>query len=134
MAVVASTSGAQSRLARIRNFFLEQKYRFDLGTQFLSYLNLALLIIAASDKLKLIVPWRISEFLLVLIPAAFIMAWCLGYVLDRFVRYPQASMKLVESRSPSTVLVHQKLDRMGKEISALRKELRTERRRHSGKR
>jgi len=117
-----SADASTTRLAGIRNFFLEQKYRFDLGTQFLSYVNLALLIIAASDKLKLIVPWRISEFLLVLIPVAFIMAWCLGYFLDTFVKYPQASMRLVESRSPNTALIHEKLDRMEKEISLLRKE------------
>ena len=104
------TGGKRSRLAGLRNFLVEQKYRFDIGTHFLSYVNLALLIIAVSDKLKQIVPWRISEFLIVLIPTAFILAWCLGFFLDRFVRYPQVSMRLVEARSPSHTQIHKKLD------------------------
>ena len=39
-------------LSRWKWFFFSQKYRFDLGNQFLAMVNFALLIIAASDKLR----------------------------------------------------------------------------------
>ncbi|HEY5615217.1 MAG TPA: hypothetical protein VIL52_04280, partial [Bacteroidota bacterium] len=43
----------RQRLARWREIFFAQKYRFDLGQSFLVIINFTLLIITASDKLSL---------------------------------------------------------------------------------
>ena len=50
---------SKEMLKSFRRSFLEQKYRFDLGRQFLVYVNFALLIIAASDKILSLI--HISE-------------------------------------------------------------------------
>ncbi len=102
----------KSALTHTRNFFVEQKYRFDLGTQFLVYVNFSLLIITASDKIKSIIPFRIHELLIILVPLAFIGTWIFGYFLDRVVKYPQTQSRTAEKRSPIWKDTHTKLDRI----------------------
>jgi hypothetical protein len=93
-----------------RDFFTEQKYRFDLGRQFLTYVNFILLIIAASDKLQPILHLRIREMVLIAVPLAFFGSWAFGYFLDRIVRFPQSQMMVSESRSPHWNMTQKKLD------------------------
>ncbi|NOZ77164.1 MAG: hypothetical protein GXO65_05755 [Euryarchaeota archaeon] len=100
-----------------RDFFVEQKYRFDLGTQFLAYVNFALLIITASDKLQLVLPFRIREMLVIFVP--FAGAWAFGYFLDRVVKFPQTQALTAERRSPTWARTQEKLDRI---IELLEKE------------
>lgn len=95
-----------------RDYLTEQKYRFDLGRQFLTYVNFALLIIAASDKLKAVVPLRITEMVMVFVPLAFLGSWAFGYFLDVVVRFPQSQMMVAESRSPHWQMTQKKLDRI----------------------
>ena len=95
-----------------RDFFVEQKYRFDLGTHFLAYVNFSLLIIAASDKIQAFLPFRIREMLIVFVPLAFVGAWVFGYILDRVVKFPQAQALTAEKRSPPWTRAHEKLDRI----------------------
>jgi hypothetical protein len=95
-----------------RDYFTEQKYRFDLGRQFLTYVNFVLLIVAASDKIQAVFPLRIRELILVAVPLAFIGSWIFGYFLDAVVRFPQSQMMVSESRSPHWNMTQKKLDRI----------------------
>ncbi|HII94937.1 MAG: hypothetical protein ABFD15_09075 [Methanofastidiosum sp.] len=103
---------SKEKLKGIRRSLLEQKYRFDLGRQFLVYVNFALLIIAASDKIKLIIDLKTTELLLVLVPLSFIATYILGYILDKFVKFPQATQMVEAKRSPYTLMTQEKLDKI----------------------
>src|SRR3970040_2741689 len=78
------------RLARWRDFFFAQKYRFDLGQSFLVILNFTLLIITASDKLQIFfgIP-RLRSLLVLIVPLGFLGVWVFGYFMDRIVRAAQ---------------------------------------------
>ncbi|MFQ5887906.1 MAG: hypothetical protein ACE5HY_04335 [Candidatus Hydrothermarchaeales archaeon] len=102
----------RDNLVKIREFFIEQKYRFDYGRQYLGYVNFALLVIIASDKLKAVFPFRIRDMLVVFIPLAFLGTWLGGYFLDRFIKLPQRAIYMSEKRSPSWAMTQQKLDRI----------------------
>jgi hypothetical protein len=95
-----------------RDYFTEQKYRFDLGRQFLTYVNFVLLIVAASDKIQAVFPFRIRELILLAVPLAFIGSWAFGYFLDSVVRFPQSQMMVSESRSPHWNMTQKKLDQI----------------------
>ncbi|HNZ87380.1 MAG TPA: hypothetical protein PKK55_02520 [Methanofastidiosum sp.] len=103
---------SKDTLKNLRRSILEQKYRFDLGRQFLVYVNFALLIIAASDKIKLVINLSTTELLMVLVPLSFIATYLLGYVLDKFVKFPQASQMVEAKRSPYTLMTQEKLDKI----------------------
>ncbi len=99
-------------LIKIREFFIEQKYRFDYGKQYLGYVNFVLLVIVASDKLKAVFPFRIRDMLVVFIPLVFLGTWFWGYFLDRFIKLPQRGIYMSEKRSPNWAMTQQKLDRI----------------------
>lgn len=103
---------SKDTLKNLRRSILEQKYRFDLGRQFLVYVNFALLIIAASDKIKLVINLSTTELLMVLVPLSFIATYLLGYVLDKFVKFPHASQMVEAKRSPYTLMTQEKLDKI----------------------
>jgi len=103
---------SKDTLKNWRRSIVEQKYRFDLGRQFLVYVNFALLIIAASDKIKLVINLSTTELLMVLVPLSFIATYLLGYVLDKFVKFPQASQMVEAKRSPYTLMTQEKLDKI----------------------
>jgi len=103
---------SKDTLKNLRRSILEQKYRFDLGRQFLVYVNFALLIIAASDKIKLVINLSTTELLMVLVPLSFIATYLLGYILDKFVKFPQASQMVEAKRSPYTLMTQEKLDKI----------------------
>lgn len=89
--------------ARLRDFVVEQKVRFDWGSQFIAYMNFMLLIIVASDKIRSLFPFHIGTdtLLVVGIPLAFFLTWLFGYFLDVVVKFPQQQMRTVERRSPA---------------------------------
>ena len=88
-------------LRKVRQFFFAQKYRFDLGLQFMVFVNFVLLVITASDKLK---QWlgieRISELVLLFIPAAFVGTLLFGYFLDKIVKMQTQTEEQYGQRSP----------------------------------
>lgn len=59
------------------------KYRFDLGSGFFAIVNFALLVIAAGDKLALLVHVSVTVIALVMVPSAIFAVWLLGYLLDK---------------------------------------------------
>ncbi len=87
-------------LARWREIFFGQKYRFDLGQSFLVIVNFTLLIITASDKLMIFfgIP-RLRELLIVIIPLGFLGVWLFGYFMDKIVRAGQMAERQSVRRS-----------------------------------
>jgi len=102
----------KNKMIWFRDFFTEQKFRLDLGRNFLTYINFMLLIVAASDKIQ--TKFVISTKLLVLIilPIGFIGSWAFGYFLDVFVKFPQKEKEVSESRSPYWQEIRTKLDKL----------------------
>jgi hypothetical protein len=82
-------------------WLFRQKYRFDLGQQFLSILNFTLLIITASDKLRYYTNIPRTWVLVALaVPTGFTGMWLFGYFLDQVVKYAQAYNIEASKRNP----------------------------------
>ncbi|MGC8851124.1 MAG: hypothetical protein ACP5O3_02725 [Candidatus Micrarchaeia archaeon] len=107
-----------------RNFFFTQKYRFDLGLQFLVFVNFALLILTASDKLKVFLGLEhVSEVITVMIPLGFVGAWAFGYFLDRVVKSPQTAEREALKRSVAWQELFKRLNEIEAEVKSLRESL-----------
>ncbi|MEK6755893.1 MAG: hypothetical protein AABZ02_07055 [Bacteroidota bacterium] len=114
----------RKRLARWREFFFAQKYRFDLGQSFLVIVNFTLLIIAASDKLQIFfgVP-RLRSLLVVIVPLGFIGVWIFGYFMDNIVRAAQMSERQSVKRSEVWAHHNEQMDRIEQELKELKEML-----------
>lgn len=91
----------RQELSRWKWFFIGQKYRFDLGQQFLVFVNFTLLLITASDKLRYYtnIP-RTWILVAVAVPLGFLGMWLFGLFLDKVVRYAQAVNLEAAKRNP----------------------------------
>ena len=69
-------------LRKVRNWIWNQKYRVQLGMQWLVIVNFSLLLITVSKALGL----RAGAVLAIAVPLGFIGMWLFGYVLDKIVR------------------------------------------------
>ena len=107
-------------LSRWKWFFFNQKYRFDLGHQFLVFINFALLVIAASDKLRYYtnVP-RTWMLVAVAVPLGFLGVWLVGTFLDKVIRYGQAYNIEATKRSPIWDEQRQRLARIEEKLDQL---------------
>lgn len=114
-------SSVRVRLARWREIFFAQKYRFDLGQSFLVILNFTLLIITASDKLQIFfgIP-RLRSLLIVIVPLGFIGVWCFGYFMDKVVRAAQMAERQSIKRSEVWTNHIEQMDRLEAELKAVR--------------
>lgn len=110
------------RIARWREFFFAQKYRFDLGQSFLVILNFTLLIITASDKLQIFfgIP-RLRSLLVVIVPLGFLGVWVFGYVMDMIVRAPQMTERQSRKRSEIWTRHDAQMDRLEAELLEIRR-------------
>jgi len=110
------------RIARWREFFFAQKYRFDLGQSFLVIVNFTLLIITASDKLQIFfgIP-RLSSLLVVIVPLGFLGVWVFGYVMDMIVRAPQMAERQSRKRSEIWSRHDAQMDRLEAELQEIRR-------------
>ncbi|HXG37920.1 MAG TPA: hypothetical protein VNL36_04025 [Bacteroidota bacterium] len=117
----AQQTSLRQRLARWREFFFAQKYRFDLGQSFLVIVNFTLLIITASDKLSLIfgIP-RLRSLLLVIVPAGFLSVWLFGYFMDKVVKAAQMAERQSMKRSEVWARHHEQMDRLEQEIKEVK--------------
>jgi len=109
------------RLARWREVFFAQKYRFDLGQSFLVILNFTLLIITASDKLQIFfgIP-RLRSLLIVIVPLGFIGVWVFGFFMDRVVRAAQMGERQSIKRSEVWTKHNEQMDRIESEMKTIR--------------
>jgi len=112
----------RQRLARWREFFFAQKYRFDLGQSFLVVVNFTLLSITASDKLQtfLGIP-RLRSLLIIIVPLGFVGVWLFGYFMDKIVKAAQMAERQSMKRSEVWVRHNDQMDRIEEEIREMRK-------------
>jgi hypothetical protein len=117
----AQSMSLRQRLARWREFFFAQKYRFDLGQSFLVVVNFTLLIITASDKLSLIfgIP-RLRSLLLMIVPAGFLSVWIFGYFMDKVVKAAQMAERQSMKRSEVWARHNEQMDRIEEEIKEVK--------------
>ncbi len=113
--------GLRVRLARWRELFFAQKYRFDLGQSFLVVVNFTLLIITASDKLQIFfgIP-RLRTVLIVIVPLGFIGVWLFGYFMDKVVRAAQMAERQSIKRSELWINHNEQMDRIEAELRRMR--------------
>jgi hypothetical protein len=118
---MTAPSPIRVRLARWREVFFAQKYRFDLGQSFLVILNFTLLIITASDKLQIFfgIP-RLRSLLILIVPLGFIGVWCFGYFMDKVVRAAQMAERQSIKRSEVWTNHIEQMDRLEAELKAVR--------------
>jgi hypothetical protein len=111
----------REKLARWREVFFAQKYRFDLGQSFMVAANFMLLLITASDKLQIFlgIP-RLRSMLILIVPLGFLSVWFFGYFMDRIVRAGQMAERQAMKRSEVWVQHNAQMDRMEKELGDLR--------------
>ncbi|MFA5927745.1 MAG: hypothetical protein WC838_00370 [Candidatus Margulisiibacteriota bacterium] len=102
----------RKKLATWRDFLIRQKTRFDLGIQFLTFLNFALLVMAASDKIKIFIPMQTRLLVVAFVPLAFFGVWAFGHFLEKVVKFPQQSDRMRAELSPTNKLTQDKLDRI----------------------
>ncbi len=109
------------RLARWREIFFAQKYRFDLGQSFLVIVNFTLLIITASDKLQIFfgIP-RLRSLLIVIVPLGFIGVWFFGFFMDKVVRAAQMAERQSIKRSEVWTNHIEQMDRLEAELKTVR--------------
>lgn len=111
----------RQRLARWREVFFAQKYRFDLGQSFLVVVNFTLLIITASDKLQVFfgIP-RLRSLLILIVPLGFLGVWVFGYFMDKVVRAAQMAERQAMKRSEVWLRHNDQMDRLERELKTLR--------------
>jgi len=116
--------GFRVRLARWREAFFAQKYRFDLGQSYLVVVNFTLLIITASDKLQKFfgIP-KLSSLLIVIVPLGFVSVWLFGYFMDKVVRAHQMAERQSLKRSEIWNQHMEQMDRIEGELARMRKAL-----------
>lgn len=88
-------------LSRWKRFLFTQKYRFDLGFQFLAIVNFMLLVVTAATSLRayMTLP-KTSVLVAVAVPCALAGVWLFGWFLDQVVRYGQAYNIEAHRRNP----------------------------------
>ena len=113
--------GFRVRLARWREVFFAQKYRFDLGQSFLVVVNFTLLIITASDKLQIFfgIP-RLRTVLILIVPLGFIGVWLFGYFMDKVVRAAQMAERQSLKRSELWIKHNEQMDRIEAQLKLMR--------------
>ncbi len=114
-------SSYRVRLAKWREVFFAQKYRFDLGQSFLVIVNFTLLIITASDKLQIFfgIP-RLRSLLIVIVPLGFIGVWLFGFFMDRVVRAAQMAERQSIKRSEVWTNHIEQMDRLEAELKIVK--------------
>lgn len=113
----------RATLSRWKRLFFEQKYRFDLGFQFLAIVNFMLLVITTATSLRAYMHLPKTSVLLALaVPSAFLGVWLFGWFLDRVVRYGQAYNIEAHRRNPVAEEHIALLKSIQAEVRALRSE------------
>lgn len=98
---------------RIANFLFAQKFRFDLGRDFMGVINFGLLLVAASDKLK---SWfgidKTSTFVVLAVAGGFFCVWLWGFFMDRVMRYNENYSNAQHKRNPHALENYERLKRI----------------------
>ena len=87
-------------LRRGRNWVWNQKYRIQLGMQWIQIINLCLLLVAVSDKFVGLTGVRTSEFVMIVTGMVFVGMWVFGMVLDKIIRGGESEEATQIKRTP----------------------------------
>jgi len=111
----------KQRLARWRELFFAQKYRFDLGQSFLVIINFTLLIVTASDKVQVffVIP-RLRSLLILIVPLGFLGVWLFGYFMDKVVRASQMAERQAMKRSEVWTAHNVQMNRLEQQLQEIR--------------
>jgi len=90
-------------------FIARQKFRFDLGQSFMAIVNFTFIVIAASDKIATLIHIPAKVILVIAVPSAITLVWCLGLLLDKM-RFADSYQSELNSRNAMLSSVHKKLD------------------------
>lgn len=96
-------------LVKLRDKIAELKFYFDISVSLLTVVNLALLVIAASDKLRVFIPLGTFSLMFIFVPAVLLGALAFGWFLDKVVNYQASYYKEVIKRNPQIIEI---LDRV----------------------
>jgi hypothetical protein len=97
----------------LKRFIFRQKFRFDMGYQFIGLFNFALLLVATSDKLKHVVGIHSTKvWVAAAVLAGFAGVWLFGYVLDRYVRYSENMSNTTALKNPHALENYERLKRI----------------------
>lgn len=101
----------------LKKFVFAQKYRFDLGYQFMAILNFTLLLISTSEKLKsklgIDQTW---VFVVLSVLCGLGCVWMFGYFLDKVIRYSQSYSNELASRNPNWWIQMRAIQRIEKKL------------------
>jgi hypothetical protein len=112
----------RQKVARLREVFFAQKYRFDLGQSFLVIVNFTLLMISASDKLLIFFGIsRLRSLLVLIAPLCLVGVWLFGYFMDRVVRMGQMVERQQVQRSEVWSRHNEQMERLEAKLDALRR-------------
>ena len=110
----------RKKVARWREVFFAQKYRFDLGQSFLVIVNFTLLMISASDKLLIFFGIsRLRSLLILIAPLCLVGVWLFGYFMDRVVRMGQMVERQQVQRSEVWSNHNDQMDRLEAKLNEL---------------
>ena len=111
-------------IKKARDFAAEQWWRFLLGLQMLTLVNFTLLVVTASDKLKVIIPVEYtSELVFILVPLGLLGAWFVGMILEKYIKFPQAQERASTQRSPTWNETFRRFDEISFKLDKLEKKL-----------
>ena len=68
---------------KLKRLIIENKYHFDVGLMFMGFVNLSLLVIAASEKIQSIFDISVIWLLIIFMPLSLFGTWLFGYFLDK---------------------------------------------------
>lgn len=97
----------------MKQFLFRQKVRFDIGMTLFAFVNFALVVVAAGDKLSSFFHVNTRTLLVIIVPGAVFGVWLIGYVMDRL-QYMQGYHKEMNDRNNNW-------DRLFRELEEIRK-------------
>ena len=112
-------------LRRFRNFVIRQKIRIDFAMSLLVVVNLALLVITASDKLqrlfKIDSEYYTYHLVFIIVPAGIFCVWLVGFIIDKFFRYQQTVTSELNQRNPQIMEILSGIKRLEERLDKIEK-------------
>ena len=100
----------------MKQFLFRAKYRFDLGTSFLSIINLALVAIAAGDKIYSLTKIPTKDIVVMLVPATLMLVWLFGFILDKYMKMGELYTRETNNRNEMLCEVLERIKEVEKAI------------------